>query len=75
MRELREALAQIRKEFEAANLIHARELEEANRKHARELEEVNREHTRELAEMREKANEGERNGVQSAIVRLTVVSH
>ena len=68
-------MAQIKQEFEDANLTHARELEEANRKHARELEEANRKHARELAEMREKANEGERNGVQSAIVRLTLVSH
>jgi len=32
-------LAQIKNEFEEANLTHARELEEANRKHARELSE------------------------------------
>ena len=68
-------MAQIIREFEDANLAHARELEEANRKHTRELEEANRKHAvREFAEVREKANEGERNGVQSAIVRLTLVS-
>ena len=67
-------MAQIKREFEDANLAHARELEEANRKHTRELEEANRKHVREFAEVREKANEGERNGVQSAIVRLTLVS-
>ena len=33
-------MAQIKNEFEEANLTHARELEEANRKHARELAEV-----------------------------------
>ena len=54
----------MKKEFEDANLTHTRELEEANREHAREL-----------AEVREKANLGERNGVLSVIVRLTVGSH
>ena len=63
-RELREALAQIKKEFEDANLTHMRELEEANGKHAREL-----------AEVRAKAKEGEGSGVLLAIVRLTVISH
>ena len=37
---LKEALAQIKNEFEEANLTHTRELEEANRTHARELAEV-----------------------------------
>ena len=52
MRELREALAQIKKGFKESNLTHARELE-PNRKHARELEEANRTHARQLAEVRE----------------------
>ena len=37
---LKEALAQIKNEFEEANLTHTRELEEANRTHTRELAEV-----------------------------------
>ena len=55
IRELRKALAQIKKDFEDANLTHARELEEANRKRSRELEEANLTHARELAALRKES--------------------
>ena len=66
-------MAQIKKEFEDANLTnltHARELEEANRKHARELAEV-----REGWEKVKKTHEGEISDALSAILKMNVVSH
>ena len=75
-------MAQIKIEFEEANLIHAYELEEAN-KHAHELGEAIRTHTRELAEVREgwkkakETHEREVNEALSAMLKaqLVVVSH
>jgi len=72
-------LAQIKKEFEEANLTHARELEGAAQKHAREFE-ANRTHVRELAEVREgwkkakKTHECEMNETLY-MIQLIAVSH
>ncbi|EDR15489.1 uncharacterized protein LACBIDRAFT_301923 [Laccaria bicolor S238N-H82] len=49
--ELKEALAQIKKELKEANLTHTRELEEVKRRHARKLKEVKRKHGDELEEL------------------------
>jgi len=68
MRELRGALAQIKNEFEEANLTHARELEEANRKHARELSEV-----REGLKKAKETHEREKKEALTVILQL--VSH
>ena len=50
-------MAQIKKEFEEANLTHTRELEEANRKHARELAEVREEWKKEKETPEHEINE------------------
>ena len=73
-------MALIKKEFEKANLTHARELEAANQKHVDELEEANRTHARELAEVREgwtkakEAHEREMKEVLSTIHQLQAQS-
>ena len=67
-------MAQIKKEFEEANLTHARELVEANRTHRRELAEVR--------EGWKKANETHKREINEALstihqlqAPLKVVSH
>jgi hypothetical protein len=51
-------LAHTKKEFEEANLIHARELDETNRKHARELAEVREGWNKAKETYERKINEG-----------------
>ena len=79
-------MALIKKEFEEANLTHARELAEvregwkrAKETHARELEEANRKHAQELSKLREgleKANETHKREINEALqAQSMVVSH
>ena len=70
-RELREALVQIKKEFEEA---HARELEEANRTHAREIAQV-REEWKKAKETHEREMDGALSMIHQLQAQLKVVSH
>ena len=67
-------MAQIKKEFEEANLTHTRELEEANRTHRRELAEV-REGWKKAKETHKREINEALSTIHQLQAQLKVVSH